>query len=143
MTTPDGQVIQRNTPKAARTLPISPENLDVVKQGLDAVVNTESGTGYHYARPENVRIAGKTGTAEYCDDIALKNGDCLTDRQPSHAWFAAYGPTEDPEIAVLVFIYNGGQGSEVAAPVAKKIFEYYFGRSTPPAPEQTGQVTAP
>ena len=143
ITTVEGQVIQRNTPKVARTLPISPENLAVVQQGLDDVVNSESGTGYNYGRPENVRIAGKTGTAEFCDDMALKNGDCYTGHQPSHAWFAAYGPTEDPEIAVLVFIYNGGQGSEVAAPVAKEIFDYYFGRNTPPPSNQTGQVTAP
>lgn len=143
VTSADGQVIERTTPKVKLTLPISPENLAVVKQGLDAVVNNETGTGYHYARLDNVRIAGKTGTAEYCDDLAIKNGECYIGHQPSHAWFAAYAPEEDPEIAVLVFIYNGGQGSESAAPVAQKIFKYYFDRKTQPPPDQTGQITTP
>jgi penicillin-binding protein 2 len=50
---------------------------------------------------------------------------------------------EDPEIAVLVFIYNGGEGSERAAPVAQKILQYYFQAKNQPPATQTGQVTAP
>ena len=92
---------------------------------------------------DNVRVAGKTGTAEYCDDMALKNGECYIGHQPTHAWFAAYAPYDKPEIAILVFVYNGGQGSEVAAPVAKDILQYYFARKNQPPPTQTGQVTAP
>jgi penicillin-binding protein 2 len=137
----DGTVIQRFTPKAVRTLPISPENLAVVKQGLDAVVNSETGTGTK-AAVEGVHIAGKTGTAEYCDDMATKNGDCYVGHQPTHAWFAAYAPVEDPEIAVVVFLYNGGEGSERAAPVAQRILKYYFERKNQPA-TQTGQATTP
>jgi penicillin-binding protein 2 len=142
VTDADGTIIQRFTPKAARTLPISPENLAVVKQGLDAVVNSDTGTGKK-ARVDGVHIAGKTGTAEYCDDLALKNGECYVGHQPTHAWFAAYAPVEDPEIAVLVFIYNGGEGSERAAPVAQKILQHYFERKNQPPAVQTGQVTAP
>jgi len=143
ITDADGNVVQRFTPKAARTLPISPENLAVVKQGLDAVVNSERGTASFTAKVDGVHIAGKTGTAEYCDDLALKNGECYVGRQPTHAWFAAYAPVEDPEIAVLVFIYNGGEGSERAAPVAQKILQYYFERKNQPPVIQTGQVTTP
>ena len=142
VTDADGQIVQRFTPKAVRTLPISPENLAVVKQGLDAVVNSDTGTGKN-ARVDGVHIAGKTGTAEYCDDMALQNGECYVGRQPTHAWFAAYAPVEDPEIAVLVFIYNGGEGSERAAPVAQKILQYYFERKNEPPATQTGQVTTP
>ncbi len=142
VTDADGNVVQRFTPKAVRTLPISPENLAVVKQGLDAVVNSDTGTGKN-ARVDGVHIAGKTGTAEYCDDMALKNGDCYVGHQPTHAWFAAYAPVEDPEIAVLVFIYNGGEGSERAAPVAQKILKYYFERKNQPPASQIGQVTTP
>ncbi len=142
VTDADGNVIQRFMPKAARTLPISPENLAVVKQGLDAVVNSDTGTGKK-ALVDGVHIAGKTGTAEYCDDLALKNGECYVGHQPTHAWFAAYAPVEDPEIAVLVFIYNGGEGSERAAPVAQKILKYYFERKNQPPAGQTGQATTP
>jgi penicillin-binding protein 2 len=142
VTDADGTVVQRFTPKAVRTLPISPENLAVVKQGLDAVVNSETGTGKK-AQVEGVHIAGKTGTAEYCDDLAMQNGECYVGHQPTHAWFAAYAPVEDPEIAVLVFIYNGGEGSERAAPVAQKILKYYFGQKNQPPAVQTGQVIIP
>jgi penicillin-binding protein 2 len=142
ITDADGNVIQRVAPKSILTLPISPENLAVVKQGLDAVINTDQGTGKK-ARVEGVHIAGKTGTAEYCDDLALKNGECYVGTQPTHAWFAAYAPVEDPEIAVLVFIYNGGEGSERAAPVAQKILKYYFERKNQPPATQTGQAPPP
>src|SRR5512136_1712737 len=138
----DGNVIQRVAPKSILTLPISPENLAVVKQGLDAVVNTDRGTG-KMARVDGVHIAGKTGTAEYCDGMALKNGECYVGHQPTHAWFAAYAPVEDPEIAVLVFIYNGGEGSERAAPVAQKILQHYFARKNQPPATQTGQAPLP
>ena len=142
VTDADGNVVQRFAPKAVRTLPISPENLAVVKQGLDAVVNSDTGTG-KAAQVPGVHIAGKTGTAEYCDDMALKNGDCYIGHQPTHAWFAAYAPFEDPEIAVVVFIYNGGEGSARAAPVAQKILQYYFEQKNQLPANQTGQVTTP
>jgi penicillin-binding protein 2 len=73
----------------------------------------------------------------------LKNGECYVGHQPTHAWFAAYAPVEDPEIAVLVFIYNGGEGSERAAPVAQQILKYYFERKNQLPAIQTGQVTTP
>ncbi|HSD83942.1 MAG TPA: penicillin-binding transpeptidase domain-containing protein, partial [Anaerolineae bacterium] len=138
----NGSVVQRFTPKAVRTLPISPENLDVVRQGLDAVVNSETGTGKK-ALVEGVHIAGKTGTAEYCDAMSQENGDCYSGHLPTHAWFAAYAPAEDPEIAVVVFIYNGGEGSERAAPVAQRILKYYFEQKNQPPAIQTGQATTP
>jgi penicillin-binding protein 2 len=75
--------------------------------------------------------------------MALKNGECYTGHQPSHAWFAAYAPYDDPEIAVLVFVYNGGEGSGTAAPIAKDILQYYFNRKNQPPAAQTGQVTTP
>jgi penicillin-binding protein 2 len=143
ITDANGKVVQRIAPKALRTLPISAENLAVIKQGLDAVVNSPRGTAAFTAKVDGLHLAGKTGTAEYCDDLALKNGECYVDHQPTHAWFAAYAPVEDPEIAVLVFIYNGGEGSERAAPVAQKILKYYFERKNQPPATQTGQVTPP
>jgi hypothetical protein len=45
----------------------------------------------------------------------------------SHAWFTAYAPARDPEIAVVVFVYGGGEGSQVALPIAGEILRYYFG----------------
>jgi penicillin-binding protein 2 len=81
------------------------------------------------ARIEGLRVAGKTGTAQYCDDIALETGICGVGlEQPTHAWFAAFAPVEQPEVSVIVFLYNGGEGSTVAVPVVHDILERYFGR---------------
>jgi len=75
---------------------------------------------------KEIQIAGKTGTAEYCDNVAQSRNLCVPGNWPTHAWFVAYGPYEDPEIAVVAFVYNGGEGASVAAPIARKIMEAYF-----------------
>jgi penicillin-binding protein 2 len=77
-----------------------------------------------------VEVAGKTGTAEFFID---RNTDGLPDRDekghlPTHAWFLAYAPYTDPEIALVVFVFGGGEGSATAVPIAGEILTYYFGR---------------
>ena len=139
----EGTPVKTFSPQVIRQVPIDANNLQIVRLGLDAVVNSDTGTGYKYAHLDNVRVAGKTGTAEYCDDMALKNGECYTGHQPTHAWFAAYAPYDHPEIAIVVFLYNGGQGSETAAPVARQILQYYFERKNQPPATQTGQAATP
>ena len=52
--------------------------------------------------------------------------------QPEHAWFAAFAPIEIPEISLIVFVYNGGEGSTVAVPIARDILDYYFRRDETP-----------
>ena len=57
---------------------------------------------------------------------------------PTHAWFTAYAPYEDPEIALVVFVEGGGEGSQVAVPIAAKILRSYFGVPEPtPVPTPT------
>ena len=45
---------------------------------------------------------------------------------PSHAWTVAYAPYENPEIAVVAFVYNGQEGSSVAGPIVRRIIQAYF-----------------
>ena len=73
-----------------------------------------------------IAIAGKTGTAEYCDDVALKANRCNFGAWPTHSWTLAYAPYEDPEIIILVFCYNGGEGASVAAPIVARVMQAYF-----------------
>jgi penicillin-binding protein 2 len=77
---------------------------------------------------ENVTIAaaGKTGTAEYCDKYANAKNLCIPGNWPTHAWTVAYAPYDEPEIAVVAFIYNGGEGASVAGPVVRRFLEAYF-----------------
>lgn len=132
VTDAQGNIIRPFTPEVSATLPISPENWLLVQQGMEGAV--AYGTAAR-ARIEGIRIAGKTGTAQYCDDIARATGICRVGyAQPTHAWFVAYAPVEKPAVSVVVFLYNGGEGSIYAAPVAREILEYYFGRSQPAMP---------
>jgi penicillin-binding protein 2 len=73
-----------------------------------------------------IAIAGKTGTAEYCDDVALKANRCQFGAWPTHSWTLAYAPYDDPEIIILAFVYNGGEGASVAAPIVARVMQAYF-----------------
>ena len=106
--------------------------MDAVRQGMWSAVNADYGTAV-VARVPGVTVAGKTGTAEFCEYLPEKQ-DCRRDDKdnlPTHAWFTAFAPYENPEIAVVVFVYNGGEGSGTAAPVAQQILQAYFSEIAP------------
>jgi penicillin-binding protein 2 len=73
-----------------------------------------------------IAVAGKTGTAEYCDDVARKLQQCQFGSWPTHAWTLAYAPYDDPEIIILAFAYHGGEGGSVAAPIVARVMQAYF-----------------
>lgn len=139
---PEGEVRRRFMPETEHLLGIAPEHLALVREGLFATVNAEDGTGTA-ARVDGVLVAGKTGTAEAKQvkrDASPEIQQWLTQ---DHAWFAAYAPVDDPQIAVAVFIEHGGSGGKIAAPVAREIIEQYFRRGhgrLPEPPEPTAPV---
>ena len=103
--------------------------IDLTQQGMRMAVT--EGTAERPFRNfiingKEIQIAGKTGTAEYCDNVAQSRNLCQPGNWPTHAWFVGYGPYEDPEIAVVAFVYNGGEGASVAGPIVRKILEAYF-----------------
>jgi len=85
-----------------------------------------SGTAQEVFEGVPFESAGKTGTAEYCDDIAREKDICDFGKWPAHAWYTGYAPFDDPEIAVVAFVYDGDEGAVVAAPVAMKVMQAYF-----------------
>lgn len=136
--------LQRDfTPIFTRELPLDDGLIEVIQEGMWSVVNAPNGTGYAVKLDNpDVVVAAKTGTAEYCDAVPKEDNpeelDCRyvdnpngEDYLPTHAWMVAYAPYEAPEIAVVVFVYDGGEGSAVAAPVAKTILEAYFNEIHP------------
>lgn len=114
-------------------LPVSAEQLDVIRGSLYAVTTQSGGTAVHRFRGIPVPVAGKTGTAEV--PSVLREDGTLND-EPT-AWFAAYAPAaptpdfidipDEPEIAIAVVIENSGEGADVAAPIVRRIVELYFG----------------
>jgi penicillin-binding protein 2 len=124
ITDAEGNTVLPFDPVITRTLAISAENWALVQQGLEGAV--VYGTAVD-GQVEGIRVAGKTGTAQFCDDLAQQLGICGEGlAQPTHAWYMTYAPVEAPEIALIVFIYNGGEGSVAAIPVAQDILEWYF-----------------
>lgn len=73
-----------------------------------------------------IAVAGKTGTAEYCDEFAKAQNRCEYGAWPAHAWTVAYAPYNDPEIVVVAFVYNGEEGASVAAPIVRRVIQAYF-----------------
>ncbi len=104
---------------------LSDNSLRLVQEGMRQAVIGEGGTASNADLPY-VEVAGKTGTAEYCDDIAAPLNLCVPGQWPAHAWFTGYAPYDDPEIIVIAFVYNGGEGSQVALPIVVKTMEEYF-----------------
>ena len=124
---------------------ISEETLLFIREALRGAVNEPRGTG-GAAIIKGVDVSGKTGTAQVVRMAQdFKRGDM--DRMPlklrDHAWFVAFAPFENPQIAVAVLVEHGGFGGAVAAPIAKKVIETYL-NPPPQAPMEvvTGPVEA-
>jgi len=111
---------------------VEPWVVDLAKVGMREVV--VSGTAESIFEDAEIQTAGKTGTAEYCDDIARPLGLCVSGSWPAHAWYVGYAPFDNPEIAVVVFVYDGDEGAILAAPVARQVMEAYFELKTAEKP---------
>ncbi len=117
-------VFDENNFTTGKLKTIDPKWVDLLKQGMREVVT--DGTASAYFQGMTIQSAGKTGTAEYCDDVANKAGKCGFGKWPAHAWYVGYAPYDNPEIAVVAFVYNGQEGSTVASPIVRQVMEAYF-----------------
>lgn len=99
--------------------------IDLLKEGMH-MVTLDGGTAYSAFKDMSIQTSGKTGTAEYCDDVASAKDICKPGNWPTHSWYVGYAPFDNPEIAVVAFVYNGGEGASVAAPIVRRVMEAYF-----------------
>ncbi|MBH28352.1 MAG: penicillin-binding protein 2 [Chloroflexi bacterium] len=120
----EGNVVKEFQPQIIHQTPIKRSIIEKISLALRKVM--VDGTGEKLEELSGVTIAGKTGTAEYCDNIAQEAGRCKFGAWPAHAWFVGYGPYENPEIAVVAFVYSGEEGSTVAGPIVMEILDAYF-----------------
>lgn len=102
------------------------EHLDVVRQGLVGVVN--SGTSSRVFEGAAYTSAGKTGTAQAVTIGQKDKYDAskLMEYQRDHALYMAYAPAEAPQIALAVVVENAGFGSASAAPIARRVFDFWL-----------------
>lgn len=119
----EGNVLRTASVQNQSQTALTPYVIEQVSLGLRQVMI--DGTGKKLA-VEGINLAGKSGTAEYCDNVAQAADRCQYGSWPAHAWMVAYAPYEKPEIAVVVFVYSGEEGSTVAGPVAQEIIDAYF-----------------
>jgi len=108
-------------------LKIDPAHLDLVKRAMHAVTQP-GGTAVSASAGAPYSIAGKTGTAQV---VGMKQGEKydaskISERNRDHAWFISFAPAEKPRIAVVVLAENGGHGGGTAAPIARKVLDYYL-----------------
>jgi penicillin-binding protein 2 len=125
--TPDGGVVQTETPETIGTLKVRATTLMQVREGLRDVVNAPNGTG-KLGRLNGIVAAGKTGTSQVVKmgKERVKSAQ-LPWQERDHAWFVTYAPVDAPEIAVAVVVEHAeGGGGAVAAPIARQVMQTYF-----------------
>lgn len=111
-------------PILGQTKTVEPWVFQVVQQGMRRAVT--SGTLEKQFATATISAAGKTGTAEYCDQYAAALNRCIPGNWPTHAWTVGYAPYENPEIVVVAFVYAGGEGASVAGPIVRRVLEAYL-----------------
>ncbi len=108
------------------SLGYKPEHLEVVRNGLIGVAT--SGTSAQVFAGAAYQSAGKTGTAQAVT-IGQKdkyNASKLSEHQRDHALYMAFAPANDPQIALAVIVENAGFGAAQAAPIARRVFDYWL-----------------
>lgn len=130
---PSGKVIQKFEPEIISKAPFKPENLALVRKGIEEVVAHDQGTAHAQFTP-GIRMAGKTGTAQvvrFSAEKVFTNCMNLPRRFRHHGLFVAYAPVEDPKIAVAVVAEHACSGSGGAAPIATAVIRRYLAKIAP------------
>ncbi len=125
--TPEGRELLTpdRLPRDTRLLPVPFEDFEIIRAGLRAAVNDKGTAGR--ARSRSFTVAGKTGTSQV---VGRKNRPDTDEEEVDedllpHSLFIGYAPAENPRITVTVIVEHGEAGGRVAAPIARKIFEFY------------------
>ncbi|QRN83621.1 penicillin-binding protein 2 [Chloroflexota bacterium] len=143
ITEPDGTLVEDNQPTERWNITTDPvintydgntvtgENktvqpwvIQLANEGMRLVVT--DGTAEIQFDGDPYNSAGKTGTAEYCDDVAQAQDLCKSGAWPAHAWYVGYAPWDNPEIIVVAFVYSGEEGSTFSAPIVRQVIDAYF-----------------
>ena len=132
-------VLRRDDSAGESTADLMPETLDTITPNLQSnwqtvidamadVVHGPKGTARRIGVGATYRIAGKSGTAQVFGIAQNEEYDAekVDKKLRDHALFIAFAPVDNPRIALAVLVENGGGGSKVAAPIARKMMDHYF-----------------
>ncbi len=117
-------------------IPLQMKNVEFIKNAMVGV--NKEGTGRTAFVGAQYVSAGKTGTAQLFN---IKQNEKYRDahvqaRLKDHAWFIAFAPADHPKIALAVLVENGGFGAQAAAPIARRVFDYYLLHQLPTDPKK-------
>jgi penicillin-binding protein 2 len=132
---------------APEDLKLSPENIKIIMQAMVGV--TQEGTSARAFAGAAYLSGGKTGTAQAVSlgKNEKYNAARMDERQRDHALYIAFAPAQDPQIALAVIVENAGFGSASAAPIARRVFDYWLLQQYPNDEDllavRKGQATAP
>ncbi|KAF1056290.1 MAG: Peptidoglycan D,D-transpeptidase MrdA [Burkholderia gladioli] len=131
-------------PKESEVIPLKQSNIDVVKRGMENVIENPSGTAYKlFSGAPPYTAAGKTGTAQvFSLQGANYQGHMLAEHLRDHALFTAYAPVDHPRIALALIVENGGWGTQSAGPIARKVLDFYLVERQNPVNEATAVAAA-
>ena len=124
-----------------------PKNVEIVRNALVAV--NKGGTGTRVFAGAPYTSAGKTGTAQAVSlgQNVKYNAKAMEEHQRDHSLFAAFAPAESPQIAVAVIVENAGFGAAAAAPIVRRVFDYWLQGEYPSEEDiqavRRGQAAAP
>ena len=109
---------------ALTPLPLKPEHVEIITRALHGV--TQEGTSVRSFLGAPYKTGGKTGTAQAVGVKANEkyNATKLEEHQRDHALYMAFGPLETPTIALAIVVENAGFGSDSAAPITRRVFDY-------------------
>ena len=139
---PQTGALERTVTEPSHTIPLKPENLEVIHKAMADVMR--KGTARRAFTDAPYQAAGKTGTAQvYSLKGAKYNASAVDERLRDHALFMAYAPVEDPKIAIALIVENGGWGATTAAPVARKVFDYWLSPERLARNKLPGPLTPP
>jgi penicillin-binding protein 2 len=127
---PDGSVVRSLAP-ASRNVSIEPRHLALMREAMEFAFD---GPHLKDLRIPGLRAAGKTGTAEFAGPTDASGN------LPSHGWFTAFAPADDPVVSVTVFV-DAGTGSTDASPIGARILRRYFGQPDQPPAKPATPVT--
>lgn len=117
----DGEKVSYKSEREQEKISVDEKNIEIVKKGMLMVTSSPEGTAYSIFKNFPVKVGAKTGTAEV-DGVNPVTGEGYD----NYAWFVAFAPYEDPQIAVATVVFQGGHGG-YAGPIAREVIAHYLG----------------